>query len=49
MTKYRVGWCRDGKWHYITVNSKADMIAEVADKTVLSKKVSIRVIEAVKL
>ena len=43
--KYRIGWERNGKWHYITVDTKAEMIAEVADKTTLSDKVSVRVIK----
>lgn len=43
--KYRIGWERKGKWHYITVATKADMLAEVADKTTLSNKVSVRIIE----
>ena len=42
--KYRIGWEKNGKWHYITVHTKAEMIAEVADKTALSDKVSVRVI-----
>lgn len=42
--KYKIGWEKDGKWHYITVKTKEAMIEEVADKTVLSKKVSVRVL-----
>ena len=42
--KYRIGWERNGKWHYITVSTHAEMLAEVADKTTLSDKVSVRVI-----
>ena len=44
MTKYRIGWEKNGKWRYITVNSHPEMLEEVADKTILSDKVSIRVI-----
>ena len=42
--KFRIGWCKNGKWHYITVDSKSEMIAEVADKTSISDKVSVKVI-----
>lgn len=42
--KYRIGWRKDGKWHYIVVNTKQDMLAEVADKTLLSDKVSVTVL-----
>ncbi len=48
MVKYRVGWysTRTGKWKYITCSTKEDMIAEVADKTTLSDKVSVRVMRS---
>ncbi len=46
---YRIGWEKDGRWRYITVGSKEEMIAEVADKTTLSDKVSIRAIKRLKL
>lgn len=41
--KYKVGWkIKDGSWRYVMVNNKADMIEEVADKTIISDKVSIK-------
>lgn len=42
--KYKIGWCNHGKWKYIVVNTHAEMLAEVADKTALSDKISIRII-----
>lgn len=48
-TRYRIGWADHGKWRYITVSTKADMIAEVADKTILSDKVSVKVLHGVAL
>lgn len=44
MVKYRIGWERNGKWRYIVVNSHPEMLAEVADKILLSDKVSVRVV-----
>ena len=40
--RYRIGWKDGNKWHYIVVENKADMLAEVADKTILSDKVSVK-------
>ena len=41
--KYKVGWkTKDGSWRYVMINNKADMIEEVADKTIISDKVSIK-------
>lgn len=40
--KYRIGWEQNGKWHYIFVEGKEEMIAEVADKSCISTKVSIK-------
>jgi len=41
--KYKVGWkTKDGTWRYITVDNKAEMMDEVADKTIISDKVSIK-------
>ena len=44
MEKYKIGWYneRQKRWHYIIVNTREELIAEVADKTCLSDKVSIR-------
>ena len=45
MKWYRIGWKRgNGKWYYITVSTQAEMLAEVADKTTISDKVSVRVV-----
>lgn len=49
MKAYRIGWEWKGKWKYITVYSHEEMLEEVADKTLLSNKVSVRVTNAVKL
>lgn len=43
--KYKIIWEKGGKKHQITVSTKAEMIAEVADKTTLSDKVCVSVIE----
>ena len=47
--QYRIGWERNGKWKYIIVDSDEDMLAEVADKTCLSDKVSVRRLRKVDL
>lgn len=44
MTKYRIGWERNGKWKYIVVHTHEEALEELADKTVLSDKVSFRAI-----
>ena len=46
---FKIGWEKDGKWHYIKVDTKAEMMAEVADKTIISDKVSVRVVRKVDL
>ena len=45
MTKYRIGWESNGKWKYIVVNSHEEALEELADKTILSDKVSYRAIK----
>lgn len=41
--KYKVGWkTKDGTWKYIIANDKVEMMEEVADKTIISDKVSIK-------
>ncbi len=48
IVQYKIGWqSYNGKWKYITVNSKTEMLAEVADKSILSDKISIRRIESI--
>lgn len=48
--QYRIGWqSSEGKWKYITVNTKAEMLAEVADKSMISDKVSVRRIKSVRI
>jgi hypothetical protein len=42
--KYRIGWESHGTWKYITVNTHAEALEELADKTMLSDKVSYRAI-----
>ena len=39
---YKVGWYKNGKWEYIKVTNKPDMLAEVADKILISDKVTIK-------
>lgn len=39
---YRIGWEKNGKWYYINVESKADMLAEVDDKMSISDKVRVK-------
>ena len=48
--KYKIGW-KDlgGMRHYITVDTKSEMLAEVADKTCFSDHVSVEIIPAFKL
>lgn len=46
--KYKIGWEKNGTWKYIIVNSHEEMLEEVADKTIISNKVSVRVIQITK-
>ena len=42
-TKWKIGWLnRKGVWKYITVNSSEEALEEIADKMILSEKVSVR-------
>ena len=43
--KYKIGWFSHGKWKYIIVNTYEEALAELADKTCLSDKVSYRAIQ----
>ena len=48
--KYKVSWYgSDGKRKSIIVETKAEMIAEVADKTTICNSVSVKVISNFKL
>lgn len=40
---YRIGWYKDGKWHFLLVETKAEMLEEVADKTTMSDSVRVKV------
>ena len=42
--KYRIGWESHGKWKYVTVNTREEALAELADKICMSDKVSYRAI-----
>ena len=42
--KYRIGWYSHGTWHYVTVDTHEEALEELADKTLLSDKVSYRAI-----
>ena len=42
--KYKISWKKDGKYRSIIVPTKAEMLAEVADKTTLSDKVIVKVV-----
>ncbi len=43
--QYKIGWRdRDGRWKYLTVGDKSDMLAEVADKSTISDRVTVRVL-----
>ena len=41
---YKIGWYQDGKREYVTVKDKEQMLLEVANKTIISDHVSIRVL-----
>lgn len=43
--KYRIGWESKNGWKYITVNTHQEALEELADKTLLSDKVSYRAIQ----
>jgi hypothetical protein len=43
--KYRIVWEKGGTKHQITVGTKAEMLAEVDDKVIISDKVCVSVIE----
>lgn len=45
MVKYKIGWYSHGKWKYIIVNTHEEALEELADKTLLSDKVSYRAIK----
>lgn len=47
--RFRIGWKRDGKWRYITVNSRPEMLEEVADKTLLGDCVTVKQISDIRL
>ena len=48
--KYRIGWeVSPGKWKYITVFSKEEMLAETAEKSRISDKVSVKASPCLKL
>ena len=42
--KYKISWKKEGKYRSIIVSTKAEMLAEVADKTTLSDKVIVKVV-----
>ncbi len=42
--KYRIGWESKNGWKYITVSTHEEALEELADKTLLSDKVSYRAI-----
>ena len=46
---WRIGWFKDNKWHYLMTNSRAEMIDEVADKTIISDRVSVRAISGFRI
>ena len=44
--KYKIGWkTRTGEWKYITVATHEEALEELADKTIISDKVSYRAIK----
>ena len=44
---WKIGWKKGSAWKYVTVFTKGEMLAEVADKTTLSDKVSVKKIHMV--
>lgn len=50
MEAWRVGWkTKAGTWRYILCHTKADMVAEVVDKTTLSDNVSVRKVSVLRI
>lgn len=47
--RYRIGWKKNNVWHYIFVDSKAEVLEEVADKMILSDSVSVKACRTVDL
>ena len=39
---FKIGWYKGGKWKYIKVTDKTDMLAEVDDKMTISDKVTVK-------